>query len=175
MDSRISFLKGDITSLNVDVIVNAANQALCGGGGVYGAIHRAAGSDLLAECRMLGGCKTGQAKLTKGYRLPARNIIHTVGPVWFGGHKNEESLLASCYRESIELANTCGAKTIAFPSISTGAYKFPLPKACTIALKEVNRSLHTKTNIQQVIFVAYDEKTLKEYRRASSMVSIGKL
>ena len=171
IDGRITIVKADITQLNVDVIVNAANQAMCGGGGVDGAIHRAAGPELLAECRVQGGCKTGQAKLTGGYLLPARHVIHAVGPVWYGGHKNEVSLLASCYRRSLELAQSCEAETIAFPSISTGAYKFPLREACAIAVEEVNRFLSEHADIKQVIFVAFDDKTLREYEKAIARIS----
>ncbi|OCI96672.1 RNase III inhibitor [Rhizobium sp. AC27/96] len=133
--TRFTVVLGNITKLAVDAIVNAANSSLLGGGGVDGAIHRAAGPELVAECRMLNGCKTGQAKITKGYRLPARHIIHTVGPVWNGGSHSEEDLLASCYRNSFELARQRGLKTIAFPAISTGIYRFPAVRAAEIATR----------------------------------------
>lgn len=134
-DTRFTVMLGDITRLSVDAIVNAANSSLLGGGGVDGAIHRAAGPELLAECRMLNGCKTGQAKITGGYRLPARHVIHTVGPVWNGGGHREEELLADCYRNSLSLARDRGLKTIAFPAISTGIYRFPAEPAATIAIR----------------------------------------
>lgn len=133
--TRFTVMLGDITRLSVDAIVNAANSSLLGGGGVDGAIHRAAGPDLLAECRMLNGCKTGQAKITGGYRLPARHVIHTVGPVWNGGGHGEEALLADCYRNSLGLARERGLRTIAFPAISTGIYRFPAEPAATIATR----------------------------------------
>ena len=154
---NIAIVRTDITTLEVDAIVNAANASLFGGGGVDGAIHRAAGKELLAECRTLGGCETGFAKLTKGYNLPAKNIIHTVGPVWHGGHKNEETLLASCYRECLKLAVDNGMSSIAFPAISCGAYRFPIDKACKIAVNEV-ADFVKKGNVEiKVIFVCFDE------------------
>jgi len=152
---KIEILQADITKLAVDAIVNAANNTLCGGGGVDGAIHQAAGKKLLSECRTLKGCATGHAKLTKGYDLPATYVIHTVGPIWYGGHKNEEELLASCYRESIKIANEHNVKTIAFPAISCGAYKFPIEKACEIAIREVIKSAKD-TSIDQVIFACFE-------------------
>ena len=162
---KIEILQTDITTLKVDAIVNAANNTLCGGGGVDGAIHRAAGEMLLAECRRLNGCKTGYAKLTKGYELPAKYVIHTVGPVWYGGHKGEEELLASCYRECLKIANDHNFKTIAFPAISCGAYKFPIQRACEIAINEI---MHAKENssLQRIIFACFNstiEKILKKY------------
>lgn len=153
---NIEILKIDITQLHIDAIVNAANNAMCGGGGVDGAIHRKAGKELLIECLTLKGCKTGEAKLTNGYNLPSKYIIHTVGPVWYGGHKNEESLLASCYQETLKIANEKGFKTIAFPAISCGAYRFPIEKACEIAIKEVSSFEH-KT-LEKVIFACFETK-----------------
>lgn len=161
---KIDILHTDITRLEVDAIVNAADNAMCGGGGVDGAIHRAAGEQLLAECRTLQGCETGQAKLTKGYKLPEKYIVHTVGPVWYGGHKNEEELLASCYRECIKIANEHNFKTLAFPAISCGAYMFPIQRACDIAIDEVMRSKEN-TTLNHVIFACFDsgvEKALKK-------------
>ena len=158
MSERLEVLQGDITKLKVDAIVNAANSSLLGGGGVDGAIHRAAGSGLLEECRTLGGCRTGEAKITKGYNLPARWVIHTVGPVWQGGTQNEDELLASCYRNSLALAREHGIRTIAFPAISTGAYGFPMERAARIAVREVKRFLQQDTTLEKVILVAYDKR-----------------
>lgn len=165
-DRRIELMIGDITGLAVDAIVNAANPSLLGGGGVDGAIHRAAGPGLLAECRRLGGCATGEAKLTAGHRLPARHVIHTVGPVWRGGGENEEALLARCYRASFGLAAAQGLRSIAFPAISTGVYGFPRPRACAIAVDETHRFLLTSDTMERVIFVAFDGETNALYRRA---------
>ncbi|MDE0120979.1 MAG: O-acetyl-ADP-ribose deacetylase [bacterium] len=151
---------GDITKLEVDAIVNAANNTLLGGGGVDGAIHRAAGPRLLEYCRTLGGCETGQAKVTPGFGLPARWVIHTVGPVWRGGGGGEPELLASCYRESLARADEVGAATIAFPAISTGVYAYPLEDAATTAIEAVRS---TPTDVTQVTFVAFDQKTLEAY------------
>ena len=136
-EEKIRIVSDDITKLDVDVIVNAANQAMCGGGGVDGAIHRAAGPELLKECKALGGCKTGHVKITSGYDLMANYIIHAVGPVWYGGNKGEEELLKSCYKESLKLASEYNVKSIAFPAISTGAYKFPIENACRIAVESI--------------------------------------
>ncbi len=158
MSERLEVLQGDITKLKVDAIVNAANSSLLGGGGVDGAIHRAAGPGLLEECRTLGGCRTGEAKITKGYNLPARWVIHTVGPIWQGGTQNEDELLASCYRNSLALAREHGIRTIAFPAISTGAYGFPMERAARIAVREVKRFLQQDTTLEKVILVAYDKR-----------------
>lgn len=163
---RIEIAEGDITRLKVDAIVNAANTTLLGGGGVDGAIHRAAGPELLAECRTLGGCPTGQAKITKGYRLPARHVIHTVGPVWHGGTHGEDELLAGCYRNSLALAKSHGLRTIAFPSISTGAYRFPLERAARIALTEIRAFLDAEPVFQKVICVCFGEEAKRVYGEA---------
>ena len=164
-DRRIELMIGDIAGLAVDAIVNAANPSLLGGGGVDGAIHRAAGPGLLAECRRLGGCATGAAKLTAGHRLPARHVIHTVGPVWQGGGGNEAALLAGCYRASLALAAAHGLRSIAFPAIATGVYGFPRPLACAIAVDETHRFLLTDAAMERVIFVAFDGETDALYRR----------
>jgi O-acetyl-ADP-ribose deacetylase (regulator of RNase III) len=167
---RIEIIKGDITRLQVDAIVNAANRSLLGGGGVDGAIHRAAGPELLAETRTLGGCPTGEARITRGYRLPARYVIHTVGPVWRGGDQGEDALLASCYRNSLKLAVENGIRTIAFPAISTGVYRFPLERATRIALSEVKRFLEQNNSIDKVIFVCFDRHTYEVYQRLASEI-----
>lgn len=167
MENRFQIIMGDITKLKVDAIVNAANSSLLGGGGVDGAIHRAAGPELLDECRNLNGCNTGEAKITKGYRLPADWVIHTVGPIWRGGGNNEEDLLALCYRNSLELAAEKGIKTIAFPSISTGVYRFPIEKASKIAVKEINNFLKSNDYIKKVIMVCFNENTYKKYSDAN--------
>jgi O-acetyl-ADP-ribose deacetylase (regulator of RNase III) len=157
----IEVVTGDITTLEVDAIVNAANRSLLGGGGVDGAIHRAAGPDLLAECRKLGGCATGDAKATLGHRLPARWVIHTVGPVWQGGAQGEADLLATCYRRSLEVADEIGATSVAFPAISTGAYGFPREDAAAIAVDTLRS---TPTQCERVVLVAFDEQTATLYR-----------
>jgi O-acetyl-ADP-ribose deacetylase (regulator of RNase III) len=166
MLDRITVVEGDITTQQVDAIVNAANNSLLGGGGVDGAIHRAAGPRLLDECRKLGGCATGDAKITNGYNLPARWVIHTVGPIWRGGTNGEDDLLASCYRRSFELARQQGIKSIAFPSISTGAYGFPLERACRIALRETQHFLAENERIEEVRFVCFGHHDYQVYRDA---------
>ncbi|WP_428687362.1 O-acetyl-ADP-ribose deacetylase [Roseibium sp.] len=157
--TRIETLVGDITKLEVDAIVNAANSSLLGGGGVDGAIHRAAGPELVQECRLLGGCKTGQAKITKGYRLPARHVIHTVGPVWRGGRDGEPELLASCYENSLRLGHEHGCRTFAFPAISTGIYGYPADLAAGIAVGTVNRMLTELIEIERVTLVAFNAES----------------
>jgi O-acetyl-ADP-ribose deacetylase (regulator of RNase III) len=163
---KIEAILGDITKQNVDAIVNAANCSLLGGGGVDGAIHRAAGPELLEECRTLNGCKTGQAKITKGYKLPAKYVIHTPGPVWHGGKSKEEELLASCYRSCLELAVENGCKTVDFPSISTGVYHFPLEKAAGIAIGTIAEFLKTAPEIERVRMVCFDQRTKDYYDKA---------
>jgi len=161
---RVYVVEGDITVQKVDAIVNAANSSLLGGGGVDGAIHRAAGPGLLAECRNLHGCATGEAKITGGHRLPARWVIHTVGPIWSGGDHAEDELLAACYRNSLSLAGDHGVRSIAFPAISTGAYGFPVERACAIALREVRRFLETNPLPEEVRLVCFDRNTTAVYR-----------
>jgi O-acetyl-ADP-ribose deacetylase (regulator of RNase III) len=163
MKNRASVIQDDITQLQVDAIVNAANSTLLGGGGVDGAIHRAAGPELLEECRKLHGCDTGQAKITKGYHLTAKWVIHTVGPVWEGGDSGEDELLAQCYRNSLALAVQNGIKTIAFPAISTGAYGFPLYRATKIAVSEVNKFLQSNDSLEQAIFVCFGQNAYNCY------------
>ena len=163
---RITALETDITTLAVDAIVNAANSSLSVGGGVCGAIHHAAGPGLAEACRKLGGCPTGEARITAGYRLPARHVIHAVGPVWRGGGANEEELLARCYRASFALALEHGIASIAFPAISTGIYGFPKARAVTIAVSEARRVVETSPAIERVIFACFDAETLALYRRA---------
>ncbi len=163
---RIMIVRGDITKQRVDAIVNAANNTLLGGGGVDGAIHLAAGPELLEECRKLGGCATGAAKITGGHRLPARWVIHTVGPIWRGGERNEDQLLADCYRNSLALAQEQGARTVAFPSISTGAYGFPVERASRIALREIRSFLSQNDVPEEVLIVCFDRLTYDTYRDA---------
>lgn len=162
---RIEVIQGDITTLPVDAIVNAANSSLLGGGGVDGAIHRAAGRELLAECRTLGGCPTGEARITRGYRLPARWVIHTVGPVWHGGGRHEEESLAACYRNSLALADQHRLRSIAFPAISTGVYGFPLERATAIAVAIVAAELRRRPSIERVIFVCFNREATQVYER----------
>lgn len=163
---RVSIVRADITTLRVDAIVNAANRSLCGGGGVDGAIHDAAGPELLAECRTLGGCATGSAKITAGYCLPAKYIIHAVGPVWEGGHKNEDDLLGSCYRVSLELAQQHQLRSIAFPAIGCGAYRFPIDRAAKIATATIADALGSYEEMDSVFLVAFDAKVERALRRA---------
>lgn len=164
MKEKIAIVQGDITKQEVDAIVNAANTSLLGGGGVDGAIHRAAGPELLEETRKIGGCPTGEARVSKGYRLRAKWVIHTVGPVWAGGHKNEEKLLANCYKNSLKTAVEKGVKTIAFPSISTGAYGFPLDRATEIALKETKQFLQMHQGIEKIVFVCFGNNAFRTYQ-----------
>ena len=162
---RVGLVRGDITLLDVDAIVNAANNSLLGGGGVDGAIHNAAGPDLLKECKSLNGCETGQSKITGGYRLKAKYIIHTVGPVWSGGHHGENSLLTSCYRTCLTLAKEKKIKTLAFPGISTGAYMFPKDAAAVIAVTEVKQFMAKNSFPEKVIFVTFDDDSYEMYRK----------
>jgi O-acetyl-ADP-ribose deacetylase (regulator of RNase III) len=166
MTNKIEVVIGDITEQHVDAIVNAAKESLLGGGGVDGAIHRAAGPGLLEECRRVGGCPTGEARITGGYNLPAKWVIHTVGPVWQGGSHDEDNLLGRCYRYSLSLAKKVGARTVAFPSISTGAYGFPVERAADIAIKEIAAFLGGNNEIEQVTMVCFSEETYDAYKRA---------
>ena len=167
--SRIAVVEGDITQQRVDAVVNAANTTLLGGGGVDGAIHRAAGPELLAECRTLGGCATGQAKITRGYKLPAKWVIHTVGPVWHSGNHGEDELLASCYRSCFARVEQHAIKSVAFPSISTGAYGFPMDRAARIALRETKSFLAGNQSVEKVILVCFGASVLEIYREAVTL------
>jgi O-acetyl-ADP-ribose deacetylase (regulator of RNase III) len=168
---RTRAIRADITKLALDAIVNAANSSLLGGGGVDGAIHRGAGPDLVHECRLLGGCKPGDAKITKAYKLPARHIIHTVGPVWQGGAKGEPGVLASCYKRSLEVAVANGVRTLAFPSISTGIYGYPVDLAAGVAVESVMTFLSTNQTIEQVTFCCFSERDLAVYEKTLANVA----
>ncbi len=169
---RIELVEGDITELEVDAVVNAANTSLLGGGGVDGAIHRAAGPGLLEECRMLHGCRVGEAKITGGHRLPAKHVIHTVGPVWQGGGAGEDELLARCWRGSLELAVRSGVRSIAFPAISTGVYRFPPDRAARIAVREVRAFLEGDASLERVVLVAFGADVRQSYLTALSETCI---
>ena len=164
-DPRLALIRGDITKLSVDAVVNAANTTLLGGGGVDGAIHRAAGPELLAECKTLGGCRPGEAKITRGYLLPARFVIHTVGPVWSGGNRGEPETLASCYRNSLRVASENGIRAIAFPAISCGAYRYPIADAARIAVETTREFLREDDSISQVSFVVSTDEIQAAYQR----------
>jgi O-acetyl-ADP-ribose deacetylase (regulator of RNase III) len=163
--TKLTLQKGDITTLKVDAIVNAANSSLLGGGGVDGAIHKAAGPGLLAECRTLGGCPAGEAKVTSGYNLLAKFVIHTVGPVWHGGNDNEPLLLGNCYRNSLEIAENLKLRTLAFPNISTGVYRFPKQNAAEIAINEVSKFIRKSEFLEEIIFVAFDDENYSIYSK----------
>jgi len=164
--TKLEVIVADITTLDVDAVVNAANSSLLGGGGVDGAIHRAAGPELLAECRALGGCATGATKITKGYRLPARHVIHAVGPVWYGGHRGEEDSLASCYRRTIELCQATALASVAFPAISTGVYRFPPARAARIAVETTVDALRASTTVSRVIFCCFSPDSARLHEQA---------
>lgn len=168
---NIKIVRGDITKIHTDAIVNAANTSLLGGGGVDGAIHRAAGKELLEECRTLNGCETGKAKITKGYNLPARFVIHTPGPIWHGGSDGEPELLADSYRNSLKLAEENGCKTVAFPSISTGVYRFPLKQAASIALKTISEFLESSSSVEEVTMVCFSDEVKAVYDDALSSLN----
>jgi len=170
MKEKIEIIQGDITRLAVDAIVNAANKSLLGGGGVDGAIHEAAGPELLAECRTLNGCATGDAKITRGYRLPARHVIHTVGPIWHGGGKGEPELLASCYRRSFEVAVANGLVSIACPAISAGIYGYPMELACMVAINEAKAALARYPGLKKVVFVPFSRDALALYRETLTRI-----
>lgn len=163
--AEIKILKGDITKLDVDAIVNAANKTLLGGGGVDGAIHRAAGKELLEECKILHGCQTGESKITKGYNLPSKYVIHTVGPVWHGGNNNEPELLKSCYNSALKIAKEYNIKTIAFPAISCGVYGFPIDKACKIVFETVKEFIANNNCLESIIFIDINDSVINEYKK----------
>ena len=165
IDPRLKLVRGDITKLAVDAIVNAANTTLLGGGGVDGAIHRAAGPELLAECRTLGGCRPGEARITRGYNLPARFVVHTVGPVWSGGTRGEPEMLANCYRNSLRIAVENSVRTIAFPAISCGAYRYPISEAARIAVETTSEFLRNTDSVSEVIFVVSSDEIEAAYQR----------
>jgi O-acetyl-ADP-ribose deacetylase (regulator of RNase III) len=169
---QITITQGNIVNLEVDAIVNAANTSLLGGGGVDGVIHQAAGSELVNQCRKLGGCKTGEAKITPGYKLPARFVIHTVGPIWSGGNKAESQLLESCYQSSLELAHQHAIETIAFPAISSGVYAYPVDQAAQIALRSLNKGLQVFTGIREVICVCFNTQVLTAYQQAYQFLQL---
>ena len=166
MTDRIAIVEGDITKLQVDAIVNAANESLLGGGGVDGAIHRAAGPELVEECRKLGGCPTGEARITKGYGLPAKHVIHTVGPIWQGGDQKEDSLLANCYRRSLGLAAGNNLTSIAFPAISTGIYRFPIERAAKIAIGMAAKFLDGNDSLEKIIFCCFGQPSVEAHEKA---------
>jgi O-acetyl-ADP-ribose deacetylase (regulator of RNase III) len=166
LEPRLVLMQGDLTKVSAEALVNAANSSLLGGGGVDGALHRAAGPELLAECRTLQGCPTGEARITGGYRLPAHHVIHTVGPVWRGGHQGERELLARCYRHVFELVERHGLRSVAFPSISTGAYRFPISEAAPIALREIRAALARLPSLERVSVVLFSAEDLEVYRQA---------
>lgn len=169
---QIELVKGNITKMEVDAIVNAANKSLLGGGGVDGAIHRAAGPELLEECRLLNGCETGEAKITRSYMLPSKYVIHTVGPVWYGGEQHEPELLANCYKNSLQIATQEKLNTIAFPNISTGVYRFPKTMAAGIAIRTVNKFLQENTKLKTVFFVCFDEENYDIYKEKLIQLSL---